>query len=175
MPRGWAKGKNQPKWHTSIYDRWRNMWARCKNPSNKDYPNYKDCKIDERYRLLSNYVNDVMQLDNFDLLCLYPNEYHVDKDKLDPNNRCYFFEHLSIISYKENIGERHKRNSNLKRLDAIKGINILDGSIVYFDNVRQASDKGFYPSLIVKCLEGQRKSHKGYRWEYLKEDDNEDS
>ena len=21
MPRGWAKGKNQPKWHTSIYDR----------------------------------------------------------------------------------------------------------------------------------------------------------
>ena len=60
------------------------MWARCKNPSNKDYPNYKDCKIDERYRLLSNYVNDVMQLDNFDLLCLYPNEYHVDKDKLDP-------------------------------------------------------------------------------------------
>ena len=56
---GWARGKNQPKWHKSLYDRWRHMWSRCRNPEHPRYLKYKDCPIDERYIKLSNYVNDV--------------------------------------------------------------------------------------------------------------------
>ena len=58
MDRGWIRGKGQPKWHRSLYDRWKNMWKRCKDPKNPKYSNYKDCEIDEKYRLFSNYINE---------------------------------------------------------------------------------------------------------------------
>ena len=92
MPRGWAKGKNQPKWHESLYTRWHDMWTRCRNPNSSRYKNYKVCKIDEKYRYLSNYVNDIMRLENFDKLCENPSKWHIDKDIKDSNNRNYFFE-----------------------------------------------------------------------------------
>lgn len=38
MPKGWVRGKNQPKWHRSLYDRWKHMWERCCNPNHKDFP-----------------------------------------------------------------------------------------------------------------------------------------
>lgn len=112
MPRGWVRGKTQPKWHKSLYDRWRLMFLRCKNPQNTLYKWYKDCKIDERYRYLSNYVNDIMLLENFENFCENPHDWEIDKDKKDPNNRHYSFEHLNIITIEDNRLESLNRNGN---------------------------------------------------------------
>ena len=173
MPRGWSFGKGQPAWHGSIYHRWYDMWTRCNNPNNTKYKNYKDCEIDEKYRYLSNYVNDIMQLENFDKLCENPSKYDIDKDKIDPNNRCYFFEHLTILSDKENSEEQMNRNGVPTSKKRIKGINIKDGSVLIFDSIHQATELGFNSGHLVSCCKGRRKSHKGYRWEYIEEVHNE--
>ena len=167
--------KKHPKWHRSIYDRWYRMWIRCKNPQHKQYNNYKNCEIDEKYRYFSYYLNDIMQLENFDKLCEEPSKWNIDKDKIDPNNRCYFFEHLSIISKTENSKECIARNGSpmenpevaKKKWKPIKAINIKDGSIITFKSLTEAEESGFRASGISKCLSGKYKTHKGYKWEYL--------
>jgi len=162
MPRGWREGKGQPKWHKSLYNRWVAMWMRCRNSKHKEYNAYKDCKIDERYRCLSNYVNDIMTLENFDKLCENLSEWDIDKDVKDSNNRHYYFENLSIISKNDNC-----EASNPKR--PIIAINIKDGSILTFDFVLQVKDKDFTVSNVVACLKGRQKTHKGYKWYYKEE------
>lgn len=170
MP-GWANSKKHPKWHRLLYNRWRMMWDRCKNPKNSKYESYKHCEIDERYRLFSNYVTDITKLENFDKFCENPSKWEIDKDKIDPNNRCYFFEHLSIISKVDNLCERNSRCGNPSPKKSVLGINILDGSTIIFDYIRQAKDKGFDAGHIIKCCKGERKSHKGYMWKYIDEEE----
>jgi len=162
MEWGWISGRGQPTWHKTIYDRWILMWRRCRHPKNKDYENYKDCEIDEKYHYLSNYVNDIMQLENFDKLCSDPLNYHIDKDKIDSNNKCYSFEHLSIIPSIENIKLAHPRK-------AIKGVNIHDGSVIYFDSQAEATENGFKQGNLSACLNGKRPSCGGYKWQYVEE------
>ena len=185
MEWGWVTGKGQPAWHKSIYNRWHNMWARCKDPENKSYENYKDCPIDDRYHLLSNYVNDVQLLDDFFLLKENPSKYSIDKDKKDPNNRCYYFEHLSIVTDSENSKERNDRcgspfiEGKANPPKPAIGINITNGYILILESTYEGRLYDFDPSTISKCCRntyGKKGNiYKGYRWEYLKEDDNEDS
>ena len=171
MDRGWVSGKGQPKWHRSLYDRWKNMWERCKDPRCSRYEDYKDCEIDERYRLLSNYINDIMKLENFNKLCEDPSKWEIDKDKKDPNNRCYFFEHLSIVLSSENTKERNNRCGNPNPSQPIVGINIKDNSILIFKSPYDATHKGFDPSNIRKCCKGiygkSKSIYKDYYWIYL--------
>ena len=145
------------------------MWKRCNNPENKNYPNYKDCKIDERYRYFSNYINDIKQLENFDKLCKEPSKWDVDKDKIDSNNRHYYFEHLSIVSENENNDERHQRKPIPKK--PIKGISLHDGTVITFNSINDAKENGFDAGHISKCCRGKLKSHKGYKWEYINKEE----
>ena len=172
MPYGWAKGEGQPAWHRSLYDRWRDMWRRCRNPESSRYENYKDCPIDDRYHLLSNYVNDVQLLDDFDLLKENPSKYSIDKDKKDPNNRCYYFEHLSIVTDSENSKERTKRRGKLNPPKPIIGININDNTILIFKSSFEASKCDFFKfdqTRINRCCNypDKHKSHNGYIWKFL--------
>ena len=171
---------NEELWRKSIYTRWREMWKRCKNPEHPRYNSYKDCEIDERYRLFSNYINDIMTLENFDKLCANPSEWHIDKDIKDSNNRNYTYEYLSIVYYKDNVKERNNRCGHPSqdfevrkkisdsRKKPIKGININDGSVIYFDSAKDAEELGgFNRKSISCCLHGRRYSYKGYRWEFI--------
>lgn len=173
MPWGWKTGKDQPYWHYSLFNRWKQMWSRCKDPKHPRYNSYKDCEIDEKYRYLSNYVNDIMRLENFDKLCEDPSKYDIDKDKIDPNNRCYYFEYLSITTDSENTKERNNRCGNpnpyIKDFKPIRGINIDDGSILILMTKEELKKKGFRLSHINECLEGKRKSHCRYKWEFINE------
>ena len=170
MPIGWRTGKGQPKWHNSLFNRWRNMWMRCRNPKHGKFKKYKDCAIDERYILLSNYVSDIMKLENFDKFSENPDIYDIDKDKIDPNNRCYYFEHLTILLTKDNLKESLSRNNHYKK--AIKGVNIKDDSIIIFNSMKEANEHRFNKDILKKCLKGEREDYKGYKWYYLKEGDN---
>lgn len=183
VPLDWI---NENKWHKSLYSRWREMWKRCKDPNHSRYENYKNCIISDDYIYFSNYVKDIMKLENFDKLCEEPSKWHIDKDKIDPNNRCYFFEHLSIVYYKDNIIERNNRCghptstsearqkiSNAQK-KPIKGVNIKDGSIIFFDSAKDAEEKGgFNHKGISSCIHGRRPSYKGYKWELIEEVHNE--
>lgn len=170
------------KWCKSAFRRWREMWRRCNNSNHPRYNNYKDCKIDERYRYFSEYLSDIMKLENFDKFCDNPSEWHIDKDIKDPTNRHYTFENLSIIYYKDNTIERNNRcghpTSSFEarqkisnaRKKPIKGVNIKDGSIIFFDSAKDAEEKGgFNHKGISSCIHGRRPSYKGYKWELIEE------
>lgn len=145
------------------------MWIRCKNPEHSRYKTYKDCEIDERYRYLSNYINDVMKLENFDKLCQDPSKWHIDKDVKDPTNRHYTFNHLSIIYYKDNSKERMQRlgSPNMGNFKPIIGINKDTNSIILLKSRNEAKEKGFRPSNITLVCQGKRPHHKGYKWFYI--------
>lgn len=164
-------GTKQPKWHRSVYDRWKHMWQRCRNPECKSYEDYKDCLIDDRYIHFSNYLHDVELLEDFNLLKENPSKYEIDKDKLDSNNRCYYFEHLSIITKKENIDERNSRLGNPNPPKGIRGINIHDGSIIVFKSMREASSNKYDSKCIRRCLKNKDSIYKDCKWEYIKGDD----
>ena len=161
--------KGQPKWHMSLFRRWREMWRRCKNPKHPQYENYKDCPIDDKYHYLYHYTTDIARLENFDKLCKEPRKWHIDKDKIDPDNRCYYFKHLSIITDKENGEERMNRgvDPNKSTRKAIQGISILDGSIITFSSMQDAKRNKFNNTYIRECIQGKRKEYKGYKWEYI--------
>jgi hypothetical protein len=90
----------------------------------------------------------------------------VDKDKINPNNRCYFFEHLSIVTKKDNIKERNGRRGLPKR----KGKPLLAFNhqiVLLFKSYTDAVSKNFDSRSIRYCLLKQRNSHKGYKWYYI--------
>ena len=75
---------------------------------------------------------------------------------------------------KDNIKEQLDRNGlpnpYIKDFKPIRGINIDDDSIIILTTKEELKNKGFRLSHINECLEGKRKSHGRYHWEYLKED-----
>lgn len=173
MPRGWINGKNSPKWHKSLYKRWVHMWNRCKNPQSKDYETYKDCDIDERYRFLSNYVDDVSFLKNFDRFCENPTIWNIDKDIIDPNNRKYYYEHLSIVYYKDNLQERNNRcgcpftTCNIKyhpTKHPILGISLDYNKVLIYKAITDIRKDKFDTKCVSSCIKHIQKYHKGFKW-----------
>lgn len=165
--------KEQPKWHMSLYHRWINMWNRCKDSKHKSYAFYKDIEIDERYRYFSNYVEDVMSLENFDKFRENPKEWSIDKDS-KKENRGYYLDNLSIISVSENSKEMLNRcgnpfisyNTN-KRVPVI-GISISEPyTRIVFNYINNVTKMKFDPSTVVKCCKGKQGAHKGFKWNYL--------
>ena len=55
-------------------------------------------------------------------------------------------------------------NNNEKRKKKIKGTN-RDGKTIFFDSFAEARQNGF--SHAFDCCKGNRKTDKGYRWEYV--------
>ena len=168
MPRGW---KSKEKWRNSLYHRWRTMWLRCYNPDSSGYKTYKDCEVDEYYKYFSNYVNDIMTLENFDKLKQEPNKWHIDKDKIDPTNTIYTYEFLSILSSSANSKEAISRNGNPRPRRPVIGINIKDNTIILLKYMREVEKLGLHSGGISNCCRknggSYGGSYGGYRWYYL--------
>lgn len=161
MPRGWLQ---QEKWHMSLYKRWNHMWDRCKNPNNKDYKTYKDIEIDEKYKFFSNYVNDIMRLENFDKLINNLDDWVVDKD-IKSSSRGYYFENLSIIHKVDNINEKNNRCGTTIPPKPVIGVSST--KCIVFNSISSSRKLNFEPTNLCKCLKGKNRTHKGYQWYYL--------
>lgn len=77
--------------YKSDYDRWINMISRCYNPNDKDYPRYggKGIKVDDRWLIFSNYLNDIKLLPGYRYKQYDQYHYQLDKDYLQQNvNDC---------------------------------------------------------------------------------------
>lgn len=67
--------------------------------------------------------------------------------------------------YNLNYGSRNKRLSKSLSKPII-GINIINGNIICADSALELDQYGFDHSLISKCCNGIRQSHKGYIWRF---------
>ena len=165
MPRGWL---SSDEWHMSLYNRWLCMWLRCKDPKMERHETYKCIEIDERYRHFSNYVNDVMSLENFDKLITNPHKWVIDKD-IKNENRGYFLDNLSIVSKSENSKEMINRcGCPTNKKTPVFCISVDEPyTRMAFDSMFCTRVKNFDPRNIVKCCKGRQKTHKGFKWYYL--------
>jgi len=53
----------------------------------------------------------------------------------------------------------------------VMGTEISTGKTVVYEGVNKTANDGFQPSCITVCCQGKRKSHKGYKWEYVESGD----
>lgn len=89
---------------------------------------------------------------------------HIDGDKL--NN------HVSNLEWCEQLYNLHHAmdlgNHNMPR-KRIKGTNVVTGEEIYFDSQADAARAGFTQPNISKVINGERKSCKGFTWEFVDE------
>ena len=173
-PRGWSRGKNQPKWHEKVFYMWRDMWRRCYDPTNISYPTYINAIVHDDFRIFSNYLSWVMSQPNFDEFCSTCHEISWSIDKKGH----YFPELMSLCTKSENSKRRIKEHgSPLKSLDhhwsrvPIIGINIDDNTLVIFKSM---SDTGYSVGNISRCCNDSSKTYKRYKWYYLDMNDRRD-
>ena len=87
------------------------------------------------------------------------------------SNNCVDNLEWCTVSYNINYGTRNNRVSkkltNGERSISIKQLS-LDGIIIaIWPNAYEAKRNGYSQSAINECCQGKRKTHKGYKWEYL--------
>ena len=87
---------------------------------------------------------------------------HIDEDKT--NNH---INNLNLMSHKDNVnwGTRTERCS--KQVGAFKNNEL----VLVFPSTREAGRQGFKQSHISECCNGERKTHKGFVWKYLDDDE----
>ena len=93
---------------------------------------------------------------------------HINEIKTD--NR---FENLNLMAPKENVnwgsGIERCRKANTNNPKRSKSVGAYkDGNLVLsFPSVMEAHRNGFDGSSITKCCNGERKTHRGYKWRYI--------
>ena len=118
MPYGWTE-KN--KENHRIYQTWKGMIERCySNKYQERYTTYKGCYVCERWLKLSNFVEDISKIDNYELW-LSDRNYQLDKDiKSNGINKCYCLEQCMFTTQKENTRQANKTRDYSKS-NMVKG------------------------------------------------------
>ena len=68
------------------------------------------------------------------------------------------------IASKTHKGTKHAAGNTNKRKWTWIGTNVLTGKVVNFDGAVALDAAGFQHANVIKCINGTRKSHKGYTW-----------
>ena len=106
IPKGW---RLESEGNKRIYNVWRNMIYRCYSEKcHEKNPTYEECFVCERWLLLSNFIEDIKLLDNYDLW-LNDHFFELDKDiKSNGENKCYCLEECMFIDHGSNTRQANK-------------------------------------------------------------------
>lgn len=184
MPRGWIV---ESEWNKRVYQLWMNMLVRCYNKKyHEKQPTYIECEVCERWLYLSNFVEDIVKIDNYEYWLSHPNErVALDKDiKSNNQNKCYCLEQCQFITIEENTRQANKKTrseeAKKKISEAKKGKNhpnlgqlvarySLDGELIDIKYNFEFVEMGFDRGNISHCCKGKVKTHKGFIFKYHEE------
>ena len=111
MPSGWIA---QSELNMRIYDMWKAMLTRTTQKYWDKYPTYTGTTVDESWRKLSNFVNDIQELQGYDIWVNSPKEMMMlDKDTLFEGNKHYSKDTCCFITHAESnhdVSKRHPEN-----------------------------------------------------------------
>lgn len=173
MPKGW---KRKTKWNLRVYNIWHDMLMRCYDEKYlQKYPTYKDCYVCERWHRLSNFVEDIIKIDNYDMWLNNPcKRISLDKDIKSKGEKCYCLDKCMFVTNSDNSKAVRKMNDftgiNHPRCKKINQYNIDGNFIKTWDYAKQASiTLNINYTSINACLKGRQKSAGGFLWKYTKE------
>ena len=169
MPNGWIS-KNKD--NTKIYQTWADMFKRCYSKKyHEEYPTYKRCYVCERWHKLSNFVEDVSKIPNYNewINNDVSRKFALDKDiKSDNKNKCYCLEECQFVLTKYNAEQSCKYQSWNYCSKPIYQLDDDFNIIKYFASIRQAeTELNIYHSNISRCCKGDCKQVCGYRFMYV--------
>lgn len=147
MPKGWM---NQSELNMRIYDMWKAMISRTTEKYWRKYPTYTGTTVDKSWRILSNFVNDIKELDGYDQWINASGKMMMlDKDTIIQGNKHYSKDTCKFISHAESnqdVAMRHPE-SLIKAREVFKE---NASEPVRFINIKTNETKDF-PSLKEAC------------------------
>ena len=179
--RGWSYcAKNYTKLEYRIYKLWSSMLQRCYWPKTwEKRPQYKGCTVCERWKKLSNFANDVQQLDGFEEWKRNPNKrIALDKDSIEHGNREYAPEKCRFLpiaeSCREMISRTHAAWHNEKCVE--ERLKVLSKPVIcvlpngeerMFSSAAEAARTcGFKAPNISAACRGKLKTYRGCKFRY---------
>lgn len=178
MPYGWIKADEYNK---RVYQVWCNMIERCYSSKyHEKQPTYKECIMCERWLKLSNFLQDICKIDNYEYWLNHPNErVALDKDiKSNGENKKYSLENCMFTSQLENTRQANKTRDN-KHLynrtgknnpnhgELVAQIDKNTNKIINLKYNREYIKLGFNCGAITECCKNKRKTHKSYIFKYI--------
>ena len=139
------------------------MMDRCYKKSYKAYKNYgnKGVFVCERWHTFNNFLEDLDKIKGFNLDLFLNGKICLDKDKIG-NSKEYSLDKCCFISLEEN----NKYKPNQQKL--IIGISPNNEIYEFYNQSQFAKDYGLRQSCIGDCLSGKCKTHKGWKFYFLK-------
>lgn len=183
MPKGWM---GQSKLNQRIYSMWKAMHERSTEKYWEKYPTYTGTTVSDEWKYLSNFVNDIKELEGYDKwVSAGKNEMMFDKDTIIDGNKHYSKETCRFISHTESnqdVARRHPEKIYKavsvvaeKYSKKIKAIDVNTKETIIFSSQKEASrELGVLASHIWMILSDDEKyaSHKttkskdGRRWTF---------
>ena len=170
-PKATEKGK-----HSREYDLWSSMLQRCYSDKfHERNPTYKDCTVCDRWLVFANFIEDLPLIEGYELWRDNPNTgVSLDKDSKVKGNKVYSLDTVKFMSKSDNTKEQVERcgssfinDINRKPPKKVMAISLTETKVLVFKSMRQAEKFGFNHSNISVCCNGERKTHKGYKWKYI--------
>ena len=147
MPIGWVSASEL---NTRIYNMWKGMIERTTQKYWDKYPTYEGTTVDESWRYLSNFVNDIKYLKGYDMWEENPHKrMMLDKDTLIEGNKHYSKDTCCFLTHAESnrdVAKRHPEK-NKKAGDVvkekygkkIKAIDLSTNESIIFDSQKEAA------------------------------------
>lgn len=111
MPKGWM---NKSELNMRIYYLWKAMINRTTEQYWQKYPTYSGTTVDDRWRILSNFVNDIKDLEGYDKwVAASSRQMMLDKDTIIEGNKHYSKDTCRFITHTESnqdVSRRHPEN-----------------------------------------------------------------
>ena len=147
MPKGWM---NRSALNLRIYDMWKAMIRRTTKEYWDKYPTYTGTTVDDRWRTLSNFVNDIKNLEGYDQWVSASEEIMMlDKDTIIDGNKHYSKNTCRFISHTESNQDVTKRHpESLQKAREVFKENASEP--VRFINIKTNEMRDF-PSLKEAC------------------------
>ena len=147
MPRGWASKSELNK---KIYYLWKAMIARTDPAYWIEFPTYEGTSVDDRWLRLSNFVEDIQDIDGYDeWTTCSKNAMMFDKDTRVPGNKHYSKDTCCFISHADSNRDVFNRHSD--GLETARTAMLQNQSEpVRFTNIKTQEIKEF-PSLKEGC------------------------
>lgn len=145
---------------------WYNMLERCYcNKFHQRCPTYIGCEVCDRWLNFQNFCEDLPLIEGYDKWLNKNNKYALDKDTKIPDNKIYSLETCRFIYEGDNTIASNESKSIYEGIDR-------NEEVYYFRNQRIFAEKyGLERRGISAVVSGDQKSHRGWRFRRLTEEE----